>query len=64
MKKLILLSVIFVCSYSYGQTFVLTPNGLRDSLNLENNYVVVNIEGKTAKQLYDNSMKYISKNFN
>lgn len=55
--------MIFFCSLSYGQTFVLTPNGLRDSLDTEKSYVVINVEGKTAKQLYDNAIKYINKNY-
>ena len=63
MKKSILLSMIFFCSLSYGQTFVLTPNGLRDSLDTERSYVVINAGGKSAKQLYDNAIKYINKNY-
>jgi len=63
MKKLILLSMIFFCSFSYGQKFILTPNGLRDSLNIEKSYVVINVEGKTAKQLYDNALKFINKSY-
>ncbi len=55
--------MIFFYSLSYGQTFVLTPNGLRDSLDTEKSYVVINIEGKTAKQLYDNAIKFINKTY-
>lgn len=61
MKKLIFLSMVFFCSFCYGQRFVLTPNGLRDSLDTEKSYVVINVEGKTAKQLFDNAVKYINK---
>lgn len=53
--------MVFFSSLSYGQTFVLTPNGLRDSLDTEKSYVVINVEGKTAKQLYDNAVKFINK---
>jgi len=61
MRKLILVSLILFCSMSYGQKLILTPNGLRDSINTEKTYVVITIEGKTAKQLYDNAIKYINK---
>jgi len=63
MKKVTFLIMIFFCSLSYGQKFVLTPNGLRDSLDTEKSYVVINAEGKTAKQLYDSSIKFINKNY-
>ena len=55
--------MIFFCSLSYGQKFVLTPNGLRDSLDTEKSYIVINAEGKTAKQLYDNAIKFINKTY-
>ena len=63
MKKLIILSAILFSGVTYGQKLVLTPNGLRDSLNREKSYVVLNIEGKSTKQLYDNTVKYINKNY-
>lgn len=46
-----------------AQTFTVTPTGLKDSLNVEKNYVVLNIENKTAKELYDNMIKYINLNY-
>lgn len=63
MKKLILFIFILTSSLSYGQKFVLTPNGLRDSTDIEKTYVVINAEGKTAKQLFDNAIKYINKTY-
>ncbi len=55
--------MITLCSLSYGQKFVVTPNGLKDLNDKEKSYVVINIEGKTAKELYDNAIKYINKNY-
>ncbi|HEY5592352.1 MAG TPA: DUF4468 domain-containing protein [Paludibacter sp.] len=63
MKRIILLLMISISSYSYGQRFVLTPNGLRDSLDTEKSYIVISVEGKTAKQLYDNAIKFINKTY-
>jgi hypothetical protein len=40
-----------------------TTNGLRDSLDTEKTYLVINCEGKSAKELYDNAIKYINQNY-
>lgn len=57
---------LMMCStlLSFGQKIVVTPNGLRDSLNSDKTFVVIDAEGKTSKQLYDNSIKYVNKNYN
>ena len=61
MKKLILLSMVLIGFNSYAQKLNVTPNGLRDSNDSEKTFVVINAEGKTAKQLYDNAIKYVNK---
>lgn len=63
MKKLILFALIAFSSITYGQKLNVTPNGLRDANDNEKSFVVVNAEGKTAKQLYDNALKFINKNY-
>jgi len=63
MKKLTLLSMIFFCSIISGQTLVVTPYGLRDSTDLEKTFVIINIDGKSAKELYDIAIKYVNKNY-
>jgi len=63
MKKLILFSLVAFCGMTYGQKFIVTSDGLRDANDLEKTFVVLNLEGKTAKQLYDNAIKYINKNY-
>lgn len=63
MKKILVLVFVIMSIYSNAQTLVVTPNGLRDSSNIEKEYVVLNIENKTAKELYDNMMKYINLNY-
>lgn len=57
MKKILLL--FFLCSFMYGQKLVVTPNGLRSSDDLENSYVIIPVEGKTANELYSSALKYI-----
>jgi len=61
MKKLILLPLICMCLSSYGQKISVTPNGLRDSNDVEKTFVVIPSEGKTAKDLFENAVKYINK---
>ena len=63
MKKIVFGLLILVGFYSNAQTLTVTPNGLKDSLNVEKDYVVLNIENKTAKELYDNILKYINLNY-
>ena len=61
-KKLkipILIVALFINVLSYGQKFTLTPEGLKNSENTEQSYVVIQIEGKSAKQLFDNAKRYI-----
>jgi hypothetical protein len=63
MKKLILLSLVAISTLSYSQKLTVTPSGLRDANDSEKTFVVINAEGKTSKQLYDNALKYINKNY-
>lgn len=63
MRKLILFTLVAISTLTYGQKIAVTPDGLRDANNSEKTYVVINAEGKSAKQLYDNALKYINKNY-
>jgi hypothetical protein len=60
-----MMMALLMCStlVSFGQKIVVTPNGLRDSENSDKTFVVIDAEGKTSKQLYDNSIKYVNKNY-
>lgn len=62
MKKAIVF-LLLMYSISYGQTFSVTPEGLKNTDDLDKTFVVLNIEGKTSKQLFDASIKYITKNY-
>lgn len=63
MKK-ILLSFIICCGVGvYSQQYEVTPNGLRDKGNLENTFVVIETQGKTAEELYINAIRYINENY-
>lgn len=60
MKKIILVAFIISCSILNAQKLLVTPEGLKDSLNIDKNYVIINVEGKTAKELYENVINYIN----
>lgn len=63
MKKLILFVLIAFSTTTYAQKLNVTPNGLRDASDGDKTFVVINAEGQTAKQLYDNAIKYVNKNY-
>ena len=63
MKNIILLFTFLSSFQLIAQQYVVTPSGLRDAKNSEKEYVVIEVEGLSAKQLYDNSIKYINENY-
>tara|TARA_B100000586_G_C19908683_1_gene342187 strand:+ start:37 stop:594 length:558 start_codon:yes stop_codon:yes gene_type:complete len=63
MKKLLIL-LFFISFNSFGQKFVATMNGLRDADNVDNNYLVLEMDGLNATELYKQSIKYINDNYN
>lgn len=60
MKKLFL-SVISILSAAFvtAQEFEVTPNGLKDKSSGKD-FVVIEAQGKTASELYNNTIKYIN----
>ena len=62
MKIFTAIAFLFLVTFSYAQKFTVTPEGLRNFEDNEKEYVVIQIEGMTAKELYDNSIKHINKN--
>ena len=63
MKQFLLMGLISLSTLSNGQKLSVTPKGLKDSVDNEKSFVVIQAEGKTAKQLYDNALKYINKTY-
>jgi hypothetical protein len=60
MKKLFLFLLLsFISLSSFAQVFVLNPDGLADSKNVENDFLVIPIEGKSAAELYSATKSYI-----
>jgi hypothetical protein len=61
MKKLLLFALALIVSVSsFSQKYVVTPTGIKDETNPEKSFLVINVEGKTAKQLFDNALKYVN----
>jgi len=64
MKKVVLLAIVLISSLSLSsQSFIATSEGLRDSSNLANEYLILKFEGKTANQLYDATNRFCQKNY-
>ncbi len=62
MKIILLLVYVFFNLTSYGQKFVVTPDGLRNADDTEKTFISVDVDSMTAKQLYDNALKFIIEN--
>lgn len=61
MKKILVVAITLIASVSaFSQKFTVTPMGLKDETNSEKSFVVITSEGKTAKQLFDNAIKYVN----
>lgn len=63
MKKTILFFLMLFSATTYGQKFIVTPDGLRDSENPDQTFIILKADSMTARQLYDNAIKYVNKNF-
>lgn len=64
LKNLMAAAVLALCAApAFAQSFVVTPQGLRDAADSSRGFVVIPVEGATARQLYDNAMRYIVKTY-
>lgn len=63
MKNLYLLLFLFSLGKVHSQKLIATPEGLRDSLNVEKSYVVIEVKGKTAKQLYNLCIDFVNNKY-
>jgi hypothetical protein len=63
MKKIILFAFMAINTITYGQKLTVTPTGLKNADELEKSFVVIVADGKISKELYDNALKYINKNY-
>lgn len=60
MKKLTSI-ILLLCSLSvFGQSFEVTPDGLRDMNDLDKSYIVINCKNESAENLYNKTIKYIN----
>ena len=51
------------CGTIFSQKLTVTSEGLKNSEEIEKNYVVIQMDGKTSKELYENAVKYVNKNY-
>ena len=63
MKNTILLMALLCSMLVFSQALEVTPDGLKDKLNLENTYVVIETPDQKASDLYQNSLKFINEKY-
>lgn len=63
MKYLLLSCFLITSLFINAQEFEVTPEGMRDKANPENDYLVIEAPEKTASELYQNAIKYIQQNY-
>ncbi|HVX51243.1 MAG TPA: hypothetical protein VHB48_13840 [Chitinophagaceae bacterium] len=65
MKKLFFLplciAITVFCTKSFAQSYAVTPTGLKDAGDTAKTFIVLKADGKTAKELYESALKYITK---
>ena len=63
MNRILTLSLLFLTCISFAQEFEITPNGLKDKKNIENEYLVIKAPDKKSNELYKNAIKYVNENY-
>ena len=63
MKKFLLLFIIVSISICNAQKLTATPAGFVDLADATKTFLVIQAEGKTPKQLYENAIKFINTNY-
>lgn len=60
MKNILFFVFILYSISMIGQTFEVTPDGLRDIDNTDKSYLVLSFPGKSANELYKKSVRYMN----
>lgn len=63
MKNFLSILLISLSLTGFAQQYTVTPNGLKNSNDNEKSYLVLEVDGLSSKQLYDNAMRYIKQNY-
>ena len=63
MKRILSIFLLGICTLTYSQNLTVTPNGLANKKDNSKTFIVIEAEGKTALQLYNNALKFINKTY-
>lgn len=63
MKHELTILTLLIFTSSFGQKLTVTPTDLKDEKDTEKTFIVLEADGLTAKQLFDNAKKYITGNY-
>lgn len=59
MKQFLVVLFSLISTLSFSQEFEVTPNGIKDKLNPNNNFLVIEVENISANKLYENALKFV-----
>lgn len=63
MNRILTLSFLFLTCIGFAQEFEITPNGLKDKSNIENEFLVIQASDKKINELYKNAIKYVNEKY-
>jgi hypothetical protein len=63
MSRILTFGFLFFSLIGLAQEFEVTPNGLKDKSNLENEFLVIDAPNKSTAELYQNAIKYINEKY-
>ena len=63
MKSILPIAFLILFMNGFGQSLVVTADGLRDSADAGKSFVVLKVDSASARLLYDNAKKYINKTY-
>lgn len=60
MRSSILWFIAFFPILCSSQSFIVTPDGLKNSSDVDKSFIIINIDNKTAEELYNTTVRYIN----
>ncbi len=60
MRTILITYLMVLAVAAFGQTYTVTPTGMVDSADPTKAYLVIEVEGRTAKQLYGKAVQFLN----
>jgi len=64
-RSILLIVFVYIVQSNnlYSQRFQVTPDGMRDYDKIKNNYIIFNLKNRSAKIIYENTLRYVNKTY-